>query len=534
MHFQMRPDRKYLIPAAVALAFLTIFGAILLTLWVARQQSVSEQKSKADLLAAEVLRRVDVTGGEVTLAVRRLEREHPDAAPCSPEKIRLMGNVTLTSDEVIGAGFITNDRLVCTLLGELKPGLPVGKPDYISNRGAIFRTNVKLPFTGSPGYILISGLSGYAVIVHPRLARDVFREDPRSSIGVFGTSSRRLVNVAGAFDRSWLRKYFDRGLTTYVDHGRIVAVRPSMQGDYSVFAILPARSITETVRRYALFLVAGGMVMAALLGFVMTYVVRTQNSFATILRNAIRTREFHCEYQPIVELATGRWVGAECLLRWRRKTGENVRPDLFIGAAEEAGVIGDITAMVCDIIGSEVDGTLHDHPDFYITINASATDLNHDRMTPLLETLVRRTRSEPCRFVVEATERGLIDSEDGRAAVDRLRALGFRVALDDFGTGYSSLSYLQTFALDFIKIDKFFVESVKTEAATSNVVSHIINMARDLNLEIVAEGVETEAQARFLQERGVRYAQGWYFARSMHWPMLMAELAARRSMERAA
>jgi len=533
MYLRMWPDRKYLIPAAVALAFITIFGAILLTLWVARQQSLAEQKSKAGLLAAEVLRRVDVIGNDANLSMRRLEHENPRAAPCSPEKIRLMGNITLASDELIGAGFISGDRLVCSLLGEMKPGLPVGKPDYVSNRGAIFRTNVKFPFNGSPSYVIISKLSGYAVIVHPRLARDVFRDDPRSSIGVFGASSRRIISVSGPFDRSWLGKYFDSGLTTYVDHGQIVAVRPSAQGDYSVFATLPARSITETVRHYALYLVAGGFAIAALLGFIMAYVVRTQNSFATILRYAIRTREFYCEYQPIVELETGRWVGAECLLRWRRKTGENVRPDLFIGAAEEVGVIGDITAMVCDIVGSEVDGTLHDHPDFYLTINASATDLNHDRLTPLLESLVHRTGSNPCRFVIEATERGLIDSEDGRAAVDRIRALGFRVALDDFGTGYSSLSYLQTFTLDFIKIDKFFVDAVKTEAATSNVVPHIINMARDLNLEIVAEGVETEAQVRFLQERGVRFAQGWYFARSMPWPALMAELAARRSLERA-
>jgi sensor c-di-GMP phosphodiesterase-like protein len=146
------------------------------------------------------------------------------------------------------------------------------------------------------------------------------------------------------------------------------------------------------------------------------------------------------------------------------------------------------------------------------------------RLARLVDDLLARTGCGARHFAIEATERGLIDAEDGGQALKAARDRGVRVALDDFGTGYSSLAYLQKFPLDTIKIDKSFVDSIATGAATSSVVGHIINMARDLKLGIVAEGVETEEQARFLIERGVSHGQGWLFARPMPWAQLVAGL----------
>ena len=264
----------------------------------------------------------------------------------------------------------------------------------------------------------------------------------------------------------------------------------------------------------ALWSVAG-LLLAALLGWLVALLLRRDQSLARALEQALRRDEFELDYQPLVDLASGRCVGAEALLRWRRADGQRVRPDLFIPQAEDSGQITAITRWVIRQVLQEQGELLRQHPQLYISVNLAAADLVEARFPAEAQAALQAAGVPPAQLVYEVTERGLVDPQRAVAVLEPLRQAGHRIAIDDFGTGYSSLSYLQQLPVDVLKIDKSFVDALGTEAASSPVAPHIIAMARALGLKVIAEGVEQAEQARLLAELGAQIGQGWLFAKPL-------------------
>ncbi len=234
-----------------------------------------------------------------------------------------------------------------------------------------------------------------------------------------------------------------------------------------------------------------------------------RNEYKRDLMAALGRDQLYLVYQPIVRLSDGRTVGAEALLRWDHHIYGNVPPIDFIPLAESTGVIIPIGAWAIEQACMSAVGWADES--MFVTVNVSGVQLREPNFVEGVQRSLRLSGLQPERLVLEITESTLIDdSELATRQLSELRACGISTALDDFGTGYSSLAYVQRLPLDIIKIDKEFVQSVD-EVRSKALANTIVNMARNLGLRTVAEGVESENQAVELARIGCEFAQGYLF-----------------------
>jgi diguanylate cyclase (GGDEF)-like protein/PAS domain S-box-containing protein len=250
------------------------------------------------------------------------------------------------------------------------------------------------------------------------------------------------------------------------------------------------------------------------------------------LRIALRDGELRVAYQPIVDLVERRIIGAEALLRWTHPSRGEVPPAEFIPAAEQSGLIVPIGAWVMDRACRDT-LRLRAEDDVGISVNVSIRQLSDGRFTEWLAELLERTHLPSRRLTLEVTESVLMDevAPIGRA-FDRLRAQGVKVAIDDFGTGYSSLARLQLLPVDVIKLDRAFVAGVDVRAEARDMATAILHLSAAIGADMIAEGVETEAEAATLVDLGFSMAQGYLFARPMPIQDLSRLLGSRASPTR--
>ena len=242
--------------------------------------------------------------------------------------------------------------------------------------------------------------------------------------------------------------------------------------------------------------------------------VRRKMEVQEALARTVRDGGFQLHFQPQVDLATKSIYGAEALLRWNDPVLGVQNPGEFIPIAEQSGLIVELGAWVI----REACRTAVSWPDqdLMVGVNVSALQLRRGRLFDLIRETLDETGLPPHRLELELTESALFrDSEDVTSLLWALRALGVRLAVDDFGTGYSTLSYFKDFPVDKLKIDKSFVDSISPGSRTMSIVRAATAMAEGLDLDLVAEGIETETQRDLLRQVGVTRGQGYLFARAV-------------------
>ena len=235
-----------------------------------------------------------------------------------------------------------------------------------------------------------------------------------------------------------------------------------------------------------------------------------------VLRHALAHNELTLQYQPKVDAKHGQIVGAEALLRLYVNGEEVFTPDQFIPVAEDTGLIVSIGTWALREACLQARTWQREGLPMSISVNVSPLQFQYAGFYERLDSILNETGLDPGLLELELTERTMMSGGDGTIRLlRRIRQRGVRLSLDDFGTGYNSLSYLKHFPVDALKIDRAFVRDITQDAETAAITSAIIAMARSLNKDVIAEGVETEMQSRFLREAGCSHMQGFLFGAPM-------------------
>ncbi|MEH7383274.1 EAL domain-containing protein [Bacillus sp. JJ1533] len=232
------------------------------------------------------------------------------------------------------------------------------------------------------------------------------------------------------------------------------------------------------------------------------------------LKKALERREFDVYFQPQLDICTGKLRGTEALLRWNHPEKGVLGPDVFIHVLEETGLIVDVGEwVITEVLGLIRSWTEAGYTFGKVAVNISAKHFEKQGLYHFIQKVNQGGAACLHHLDIEITESALMNIEKSIDSVRELKKLGISISLDDFGTGYSSLSVLHQLPIDFLKIDRSFIQNFNTDSKM--LIQMIIQMANNLNVQVIAEGIETEAQLAFLLKEGCTYGQGYYFSKPL-------------------
>jgi sensor c-di-GMP phosphodiesterase-like protein len=433
--------------------------------------------------------------------------------PCSESEVAWFRQSIFHAVRLKDAGRMHDGKIECSaILGRLNLPLTQFNPSFTSSEGTKGYIDLPPYFSGE-AHVYSRQEGDFYVVEDPNLSLHLQQLKRNSEITSFdiahpmgGQSTGSAHMVPGAItDRPGQGRVGDTLYATRCSLGNF----PACVTNYGSFSVALAAG------RGQIFLYS---LLGALTGIllVLTYILIYQRSrnMCQQLRRAIRRDRLRLAYQPIVDLASGRIVGAEALARWTDEDGFAISPEVFVHIAEERGFVGDLTRLVVRHALRDFREILRSNPDFRLNINATAADLADPRFLPMLDHFLAEVGAAAHSLAIEVTESSTANKQTARETIHELRRRGHSVQIDDFGTGHSSLAYLKDLDVDGIKIDKAFTQAIGTKAVTEGILPQILAMAHKLNLQVIVEGIETQQQADYFvgSEKPVR-GQGWLFGR---------------------
>ncbi|MBR7651174.1 EAL domain-containing protein [Brucella oryzae] len=517
----MRFDRsKFLKPVPLILLLMLFLGAAF-GQWAGNRLRILDEERHINIYMAALLahaNRLVVSAHETIDAANRSPYEM-----CSPEDMAYLRDLIFSAYQIKDIGRFRGGRFICSTLLSNIPGQPDRSPaDVHLSDGTYVYGDRSLITPGSHGSVIGKDAAN---VVLSSVAFDLLHT-PQYGFAIY---------MRDADQKHFARLYsYPSGnfpAPDFGDLGRKYDVLSNVIKEYrcddntGICIALEARldNSGNSARWKSFIAVSLGMLAGATLGLGWFAYRNRERPLASMLNKALRACQLEVVYQPVVNVADAKITGFEALLRWQLQTGDLIPPDVFIAEAEEKGMAGRVTAYVVDHVIDEMGDLLRRNRNLQININITASDVQASAFQQNIQTKLADAGIDPRQIGLELTERTAVDFSKASKGIRQLRDQGHKVYIDDFGTGYSSLSYLGELQIDAIKIDKAFTRTVCTDGDTVSIVPQIISMARQHNLGIVVEGIETEAQAEYFRKmKKPMTAQGWFYGKPLQAEEAMA------------
>ncbi|POT58372.1 hypothetical protein C3432_10800 [Citrobacter amalonaticus] len=502
---------RHLISLVTGVLILSVLVPVGLSIWLAHRQVEKSFIEELDTYASRVAVRADKVATQGKQALKQAETFQ--GTPCGSNHLLKMRQVSYSFRYIQEVLYLDNNVPLCSSLEQKSATVPFPEPTTVTDEGyrVWLTTQNDLGFRRS---MVAIGSEHYIVMIDPESFLDVIPFSGwRIDSAIVGQMHHAMISSNGhpptdilpIIERATVRPQ------QLEFHDVIYNFRSFPEMNITIVSWASTLPLHKSWQRQVLIWLPAGLMFGLLVAAFILRILRRLQSPHHRLQDAIQHRDIKVHYQPIVSLSTGKVVGAEALARWPQSDGSDLSPDIFITLAQQTGLTEPLTRLIIENVFEDMGKWLHQHPELHISINLEASDLMSERLPELLSQLLNRYQIAPSQIALELTERGFADPKTSAPIITRYRNAGHSIFIDDFGTGYSSLSYLQNLDVNILKIDKSFVDALEYK----NVTPHIIELAKTLKLEMVAEGIETENQADWLRRHGVQYGQGWLYSKAL-------------------
>lgn len=500
---------RHLVSLVTGVLIVAIFLPILLSIWLAHREADIQFRGEQERYATRVLARTMQVLDQAKEALSQID--NAGTPGCSPQQLLAMRRISYSWRYIQEVLYLRGLSPMCSSLEIKSAPVTYPQPDRVTSDG--YRTwFTAINDVGLDHHMIAVASQHHMVIIDPLSFIDVIpSETSNIQSALLGTVKSRVIASSQPINSDVFKRMEQQGLETLTEKNTIYTVRHYPDLDLAVLTWSPLQPKVASWHHQLLIWLPIGVLMSLLAAWFILHLLRRLQSPHYRMLDALNESAISVHYQPIVSLQSGKIVGAEALARWRQRDGCYLSPEIFIPLAEQTGLITKLTETVVNNVFADLGKWLSHHPDLHVSINLSVEDLHSETLPGLLSRQMNHWQVAPAQIGLELTERGFADPKTTRPAIASYRKLGHAIYIDDFGTGYSSLRYLQDLEVDTIKIDKSFLDAVEYQQVTP----YIIEIAKTLKLNVVAEGVETPCQEAWLQKHGVHYGQGWLYSKAL-------------------